>query len=66
MGKCKLTDDEIKALFDEGLTFDEFRERMGCSVVRPGSIVTADYRPEARDRFFVTIKDGVVVGGSFR
>lgn len=61
-----LTDEQIEALFAERLTVDEFEKRLGCPVVRPRAIITADYRPHKRDRFFPTITGGVVVGGMFR
>lgn len=60
-----LTDEQIEVLFAERLTVDEFEKRLGCPVVRPRAIVTADYRPHKRNRFFPVIAGGVVVRGSF-
>lgn len=65
MSSSPLTDEQIEALIAARLSVDEFEKRLGCWVVRPGAICTADYRPHKRNRFFPTIKDGVVTGGAF-
>lgn len=63
MTKCPHTDEQIKAALP--MSFEVFEQWMKCRVVWPGTMVTADYRPEKRDRFFPEVRNNQVVGGSF-
>jgi hypothetical protein len=61
------TQDYLKFLVDNKLTFEQFRaqlKKFGCHAVGPGEIRTADLRLDGT-RCFVTIKDGCVIEAHF-